>query len=48
MEIVVDIRHDKNAEMRLKALDKLEEDIFKSVHIKIVDDDQDSPVAAVA
>ena len=29
--------------MHLASFNKLEEDIIKPVHIKIVDDDQDSP-----
>ena len=35
-------------EIHLASFNKLEEDIIKSVHIKIVDDDQDSSAATVA
>ena len=34
--------------MHLASFNKLEEDIIKPVHIKIVDDDQDSSAATVA
>ena len=33
METMVDIRHGKSADMHLEALNKLEEDMIKSVHL---------------
>ena len=33
MEMMVDIRHVKSADMPLEALNKLEEDLIKSVHL---------------